>query len=150
MVRLPGAGAAGGLGAALLALGGMRESGADIVAAHTGLAAQLAAADLVVTGEGRLDEQSLRGKVVGALARRARGARPGGVGVLVLAGQIAAEPAALRAAGIGAAHSVADHAGSVRRAIDDAAGQLEALAERIAAGWTGDKTGDQTGDQTGE
>ena len=150
VVRLPGAGAAGGLGAALLALGGMRESGADIVAAHTGLAAQLAAADLVVTGEGRLDEQSLRGKVVGALARRARGARPGGVGVLVLAGQIAAEPAALRAAGIGAAHSVADHAGSVRRAIDDAAGQLEALAERIAAGWTGDKTGDQTGDQTGE
>ncbi|MEO6793679.1 MAG: glycerate kinase, partial [Mycobacterium sp.] len=47
-----GAGAAGGIGAALLALGGVVESGADIVASHTGLAAALAEADILVTGEG--------------------------------------------------------------------------------------------------
>ena len=54
---IPGAGAAGGLGAALLALGAGRESGAGLVVAHTGLADQIARADLIVTGEGRLDEQ---------------------------------------------------------------------------------------------
>ena len=54
--------------------------------------------------------------------------------MLVLAGQVGLDPAALRQAGITAAHSLADHAGSVSRAIDDAAGQLAGLAERTAAG----------------
>lgn len=127
----PGAGAAGGLGAALLALGGRRESGAAVIAARTGLAAQIAASDLVLTGEGRLDEQSLHGKVVGALARMAQS---GGVPVLVLAGQVALDPAALQPAGIAGAHSIAEYCGSVRRAIDEAADQLTGLAERTARG----------------
>jgi len=128
---IPGAGAAGGLGAALLALGAGRESGAGLVAAHTGLADQMARADLIVTGEGRLDEQSLHGKVVGALADAAR---PDGTAVLVLAGQVDLAPAAREAAGITAAHALADYAGSVRAAIDDAAAQQTGLAERTAAG----------------
>ncbi|HPX36242.1 MAG TPA: glycerate kinase [Mycobacterium sp.] len=128
----PGAGAAGGIGAALLALGGRRESGASVIAEHTGLAAEIGASDLVVTGEGRLDDQSLHGKVVGALARMAAAAGP--VPVLVLAGQVTLDAAALREAGIAAAHSLADYCGSVRRAIDDAAEQLTGLAERVAAG----------------
>ena len=75
--REPGAGAAGGIGAALLALGGRCESGAAIIAEHTRLADDIAAADLVITGEGRFDDQSLHGKVVGALAeRRGRGRVP--------------------------------------------------------------------------
>jgi len=127
---IPGAGAAGGLGAALLALGARRESGAGIILAHTGTTDQIAVTDLIVTGEGRLDEQSLRGKVVGALAAAAR---PYAVPVLVLAGQVALSQQALQAAGITAAHSLADYAGSVRRAIEDAAGQLAGLAERTAA-----------------
>ncbi|BBZ76500.1 hypothetical protein MANY_18370 [Mycolicibacterium anyangense] len=126
----PGAGAAGGLGAALLALGGRRESGAAVIAEHTGLAADIAAADVIVTGEGRFDDQSLHGKVVSALAA---GARPRGIPVLVLAGQVTLDPAVLRDAGITAAHSIADHAGSVQRAMDDAAAQLAGLAERTAA-----------------
>ena len=130
VVTLPGAGAAGGLGAALMALGGSRQSGADVIAAHTALDDAIAAADLVVTGEGSLDAQSLRGKVVGALARRARLA---GVPVLVLAGQISLPEAALTAAGIGAAHSLADHSGSVQRAIDEAPAQLTSLARAAAA-----------------
>ena len=130
----PGAGAAGGLGAALLALGAHRESGAAVIADHTGLAAEIAAADLVVTGEGRLDDQSLHGKVVGALARMAAAVAAGGVPVLVLAGQVDLSPAALQQAGVLAAHSLAEYCGSVRRAIDEAAEALTGLAEQTAAG----------------
>ncbi len=126
---LPGAGAAGGLGAALLALGGRRESGAALIAAHTGIPGELAKADLVLSGEGRLDDQSLHGKVVGALAAAAR---TRAVPVVVLAGQVALGPEACHAAGITAAHSLTDHAGSVARAMEDAAGQLAGLARRTA------------------
>lgn len=127
----PGAGAAGGLGAALLALGGRRESGATVIAAHTGLADDLAATDLVITGEGRFDDQSLHGKVISALAA---GARTHGSPVLVLAGQVTLDPAVLADAGVEAAYSITDHAGSVELAIGDAANQLIGLAAAVAAG----------------
>ncbi|MGB3355857.1 MAG: glycerate kinase, partial [Mycobacterium sp.] len=107
-----------------------RESGAAIIAEHTGLAADVAAVDLVITGEGRFDDQSLHGKVVSALAA---GARERQIPVLVLAGQVTLEPSALEAAGITSAHSITDHAGSVQRAIDDAANQLTGLASAVAA-----------------
>ena len=87
LARLPGAGAAGGLGAALLACGGaagVRVSGWS--AALTGLDAALDECDLVVTGEGAFDEQSLRGKVVAGVAGAAR---ERGVPCVVLAGQVA-------------------------------------------------------------
>lgn len=126
----PGAGAAGGLGAALLALGGRRESGAAVVAQHTGLTDDVARADLLITGEGRFDDQSLHGKVVSSLTATARGT---GIPVVVLAGQVTLDPATLSRAGITAARSLADHAGSVRLAIADAANQLTGLARRTAA-----------------
>ena len=125
-----GAGAAGGIGAALLSLGGRCESGASIVAQHTDLAGDLAAVDLVITGEGKFDEQSLRGKVVGALAAAAR---PAQVPVVVLAGQVLLDEATFQAAGILGAGSVSDHAGSVRLALVDAANQLIGLAADVAA-----------------
>jgi glycerate 2-kinase len=125
----PGAGAAGGLGAALLALGASRASGATVIAEHTRLADDVAAAELVITGEGRFDDQSLHGKVVSALAGSARG-----IPVLVLAGQITLDDEALQRAGIAAAHSIAEHAGSVQLAIDDAANQLTGLAKVTAHG----------------
>jgi glycerate 2-kinase len=128
----PGAGAAGGIGAALLALGGRRESGAAIIAEHTRLADDVAAADLVITGEGRFDDQSLHGKVVSALAGAARSR---GVPVLVLAGQVMLDEGALREAGITVARSIVDHTGSVQLAIDDAANQLAGLAQVTAATW---------------
>jgi glycerate 2-kinase len=128
----PGAGAAGGIGAALLALGGRRESGAAIIAEHTRLADDVAAASLVITGEGRFDDQSLHGKVVSALAAGARSRR---IPVLVLAGQVTLDEATLRQAGIEAAFSITDHAGSVQLAIDDAANQLDGLAHVTAATW---------------
>jgi glycerate kinase len=122
-----GAGAAGGLGAGLLALGGRRESGATVIAEHTRLADDVAAAELVITGEGRFDDQSLHGKVVSALATEARGTP-----VLVLAGQVTLDASALQDAGITAAYAVSDHAGSVQLAISDAANQLTGLAEVTA------------------
>ena len=126
---LPGAGAAGGLGAALLALGARRESGAAVIAEHTGLAEDLRAADLVITGEGRLDEQSLHGKVISALAS---GAADRQTPVVVLAGQVTLDEPALRAAGVSAAFALVDYAGSVELAIADAANQLAAMARSAA------------------
>ncbi|MDI3313755.1 MAG: glycerate kinase [Mycobacterium sp.] len=125
-----GAGAAGGIGAALLALGGRCTSGAALVAEHTQLADDIAAADLIVTGEGQLDEQSLHGKVVGALAAAAQ---PRGIPVLVLAGQVRLHESALRSAGILAAYAIADYAGSVGLALADAANQLMGLAAAVAS-----------------
>lgn len=125
-----GAGAAGGIGAALLALGARCQSGAAIIAEHTGLADDIAAADLVVSGEGRFDAQSLHGKVIGALAAAARSRQ---VPMLVLAGQVDLDNSALRPAGIVAAYAIADYAGSVRLALVDAANQLMGLASAAAA-----------------
>ncbi len=122
-------------GRGLLALGARRESGATVIAEYTHLADDVAAAELVVTGEGRFDDQSLHGKVVSALASGAgRAAHP----VLVLAGQVTLEPAALRDAGITAAYAIADYAGSVQLAIDDAANQLTGLAGRSRPTGTAD------------
>jgi glycerate kinase len=126
----PGAGAAGGIGAALLALGGRCESGAAIIAEHTHLAEDLETAELIVTGEGRFDEQSLHGKVVGSLVAAAR---PLGIPVIVLAGQVGLENSAVRSSGIMSALSIADYAGSARLAQADAANQLMGLASTVAA-----------------
>jgi glycerate 2-kinase len=126
----PGAAAAGGIGAGLLALGGRCESGAEIIAEHTHLADDLETAELIVTGEGRFDEQSLHGKVVGSLAAAAS---PLGIPVIVLAGQVGLEKSVVRSSGIMSALSIADYAGSVRLAQADAANQLMGLASEVAA-----------------
>ncbi len=129
----PGAGAAGGLGAALLALGARRVSGADLVRELTGLDAALDGAGLAVTGEGSFDWQSLRGRLVTAVARSAA-AR--GVPCLVLAGQVSVGRREAAAAGVDAAYAVADGAGGVDRSLADPAGTLAALAEKVARRWS--------------
>ncbi len=126
----PGAAAAGGIGAGLLALGGRCESGAAIIAEHTHLDDDLETADMIVTGEGTFDEQSLHGKVVGSLAAAAG---PLGIPVIVLAGQVGLEKTAVRTAGIMSALSMAEYAGSVGLALADAANQLMGLASQVAA-----------------
>jgi glycerate 2-kinase len=84
---LPGSGAAGGLAGGLAAVGARLLPGFDFVADRTHLDEQLANADLVVTGEGRLDATSFTGKVVGRVLERATAA---GVEALVVAGDVAA------------------------------------------------------------
>jgi len=88
----PGAGAAGGLGAAFLALGSRLTPGFARVADEVGLPALVAEADLVVTGEGRLDGQTARGKVTSGVAALAR--RDGAL-VVALAGQVDVASSAL-------------------------------------------------------
>jgi len=65
--NLPGTGAAGGLAGGLVALGGRLLPGFDLVADEVDLHDQIAASDLVITGEGYLDEQSFDGKVIGGV-----------------------------------------------------------------------------------
>jgi glycerate 2-kinase len=129
----PGAGAAGGLGAALLACGARRVSGAGLVRDLVGLDAALDHADLAITGEGSFDWQSLRGKLITAVAR---GAADRGVPCVVLAGQVSVGRREAAAVGVDSAYSVADDAGGVEASMADPAGTLAALAERVAARWS--------------
>jgi len=128
VAETPGAGAAGGLGAAILALGGRLTSGIDLVRDAIGLDEQLRQADLVITGEGSFDEQSLHGKVIDGVAGAARAS---GVPVTVLAGRVTADPAAWRAAGVTRAESLVEAFG-LERAMADASGGLRELAARLA------------------
>ncbi|MEP9391257.1 glycerate kinase [Gordonia sp. VNQ95] len=127
-----GAGAAGGLGAALLALGGRRISGASVVAEATDRDGDMARADLLITGEGKFDSQTLKGKVVSALTSSAQAA---GVPTVVVAGQVALSAEEIAGAGIAAAYAIVDHAGSVQLAMDDADHQLESMVTTIAEAW---------------
>lgn len=129
----PGAGAAGGLGAALLALGAHRVSGAGLVRELTDLDRAVATADLVITGEGSFDWESLRGKLVTSVAEAAA-AR--GVPVLVVAGQVAVGRRQAASVGVEAMYSVAEHAGSVEASLADPVGTLSALAEDVAREWS--------------
>ncbi|MBO5052235.1 MAG: glycerate kinase [Clostridia bacterium] len=96
----PGAGAAGGMGFALLAyLGGRLASGIDLVIDATGLEEKIRQADLVMTGEGRLDAQSCMGKAPVGVARLAK---KYGKPVVALAGCVTAEAVACNAQGIDA------------------------------------------------
>jgi glycerate kinase len=81
--EIDGTGAAGGLAGGLLAIGGRLVPGFDLVADHVDLHDRIAAADVIVTGEGFLDRQSLDGKVVGGILELATEA---GVPVIVIAG----------------------------------------------------------------
>ena len=88
--RLEGAGAAGGLAGGLASLGARLVPGFELVAELTGLAGRVAAADLVVTGEGRLDPSSFEGKVVGGVVAMVGGRVP----VLCVVGDADPETAA--------------------------------------------------------
>lgn len=84
VLSLPGGGAAGGLGAGLAAFFGAKlRRGTDVVLDTVGFDAMLDGADIVFTGEGRFDSQSMDGKLVSGVAARAKAAR---VPVIVLAG----------------------------------------------------------------
>ena len=98
VLDLPGGGAAGGMGAGAVAfLGGRLQMGIETVLDLTGFDARAADADLIFTGEGRLDGQSLRGKVVIGVARRAKRL---GVPVIAFVGASERELAAVYEEGV--------------------------------------------------
>jgi glycerate kinase len=123
---MPGAGAAGGLAFGLAAFCGARVvAGVDLVFALIGFEERLACSDLVLTGEGRIDAQSLRGKVVGSVARKARYC---GVPVVALVGQRALGQQELRSAGISHCFALCD-----RASLDEAVRRPGELLADLAA-----------------
>ncbi|MGZ3638692.1 MAG: glycerate kinase [Ktedonobacterales bacterium] len=106
VAHVPGAGAAGGLGAGLLAFAGATlVPGAQMVLAALDFAEKVAGATLVLTAEGQLDAQTAYGKSVGAVAAAAQQA---GAHVIALAGSIESEDTALHELGIDAALPLAE------------------------------------------
>ncbi|PWJ49864.1 glycerate kinase [Quadrisphaera granulorum] len=136
VARAPGAGAAGGLGYGLLVLGGHREAGARAVAQAVGLADRVARADVVLTGEGSLDWQSLHGKVVAEVARL--GVRTG-TPVVAVAGQVRLDVAQAVGAGLALVHAVvedaAHHPGELERSLASPGPALAAATAEAAAQW---------------
>lgn len=101
---LPGGGAAGGAGAGVFAfLSGKLRHGIDVVLDTVRFSEHLRGADFVITGEGRIDGQSLRGKVVSGVARRAV---ESGVPVIAVVGDIAPDAAQAYAQGVSAIFSI--------------------------------------------
>ena len=121
---MAGAGAAGGLAGGLAALGGRIIEGFDVVAEETRLAERLEGADLVVTGEGRLDAESFNGKVVGGVCAVADRL---GVPVVAVAGEVDAE-----APGPIPVLSLSRRFGPDRARTDTAACVEELVAEHLA------------------
>lgn len=129
--HLAGGGAAGGIPAALHAVFGAELSpGMELVAEALDLAGAIAESDLVVTGEGSLDEQSLRGKAPGAIAALAHEA---GVPVVVIAGSVTLTPEQLSRAGIAAAFPLADGATTLDELLRRAPELLRAASTRLGA-----------------
>ena len=125
-----GAGAAGGTGfAALAVLGASLRSGIDLVLDLVGFRERTAGADLVITGEGSLDEQTLHGKAVAGVAAAARAA---GVPVVAVCGRNTLEPDSLHRRGVAAAYPLIDLEPDVGRCMADAAELLRALGARVA------------------
>ncbi len=129
----PGVGAAGGLGFAGLAVLHARfRPGIELVAELSGLAQAMQGADLVITGEGRLDGQSLHGKTPVGVARIAQRA---GLPVIALAGSLGEGYQRLYEAGIDAAFSLTPGPMILQDAMAEAASQLQARAGDIARLW---------------
>jgi glycerate kinase len=127
-----GAGAAGGLGFALLLLGATRTSGLDLVASAVRLAERARACDLVLTGEGAFDFSSRAGKVPYGVATIAAAAlRP----CVALAGQVLVGAREMRALGIESAYSLFETVGE-ERAFAEPAASLADLAARVARTWS--------------
>ncbi len=129
----PGAGAAGGVGfAALAVLGAEVQSGIGIVLDLVGFARHLPDACLVVTGEGALDAQTLSGKAPAGVAAAAKDA---GIPVVTVSGRVALSADQLAAAGIRRAYALTDIESDPERCFAEAGPLLEELARTLANEW---------------
>ena len=127
-----GAGAAGGIGFALMLLGGSRRPGVEVVADAVGLGEHVSGAGLVITGEGAFDFSSRSGKVPYGVAQVATSRL---VPCIALAGQVLIGSREMRALGVESAYSVVDLVGE-ERAFAAPAEALADLAERAARTWS--------------
>ncbi len=131
VANIPGAGAAGGMGAAFLAfLDARLNSGIDLVVLATGLEEAIRTADLVITGEGQMDAQSAHGKAPVGVARVAGRYR---VPVIGISGSLGDGASLLNQHGITALFSVVNGPCSLEAALGDAAKNIRATAKNVAA-----------------
>ncbi|MBN2898475.1 MAG: glycerate kinase [Clostridia bacterium] len=127
--ELPGAGAAGGMGAAVTAfLGGALKRGIDIVIEASGLESAIRSADLVITGEGSMDHQTLYGKVPSGVAKLAQ---QYGKPVIGIAGGLGDGAEQLYGHGFKALFSIVDRPMSLEEAMAHAEELLSRAAERM-------------------
>ena len=131
--QTPGAGAAGGVGFALLTvLGAELRSGVDVVLDLVGLDSALVGADLVVTGEGAIDAQTLRGKAVAGVARRAAAH---GIPVVAVCGRVDLDAEGLAALGIRAVYPLSDLEPDPAQSLAAAPVLLRRNGSRVARDW---------------
>ncbi|MDE2701263.1 MAG: glycerate kinase, partial [Gemmatimonadota bacterium] len=129
VARMPGAGAAGGLGAGLVAFAGATlKSGVDIVLRTTELEKYVKGADLVITGEGKVDFQTAFGKTPSGVARAAKKHR---VPVVAIGGALSDDAHNVFAHGIDGIASAAAKDMSLDEALRDSRPHLENVAERV-------------------
>ncbi|MCL4426408.1 MAG: glycerate kinase [Firmicutes bacterium] len=127
--EIPGAGAAGGLGAGLMAfLDARLRPGMDLVLEVTGFREQVTGADLVITGEGRVDSQTLFGKVPCGVARAAK---EHGVPVVAIAGSLGDDVTAIHSCGIDAFFSLTAGPTTLEEAMQKAASLLAQAAGQV-------------------
>ncbi|MDQ6642228.1 MAG: glycerate kinase [Actinomycetota bacterium] len=127
-----GAGAAGGIGFALMLVGATRAPGVELVADAVGLVDTIRGSDLVVTGEGTFDVSSRSGKVPYGVAQLAV---PALVPCIALAGDVLVGSREMRMLGIESAYSLVELVGR-EAAFGEPAGSLATLAERVARTWS--------------
>lgn len=133
VANIPGSGAAGGFGAGIVAwLGGRLSPGIDVILDAAEFDRVLKDADLVVTGEGRIDRQTAFGKAPVGVARRAKAA---GIPCIAIAGGIGPGCANLHPLGIDAVFSICDGPMALDAAIRDARSLAERCGEQIARLW---------------
>ncbi len=132
VTTLPGGGAAGGLAGGLAALGARLVPGIELVAAEAGLAEQIAASDLVITGEGAMDRQSFEGKVVGGVVSKAVEA---GVQVVIIVGRVDGRSRSMAESRGVEVVSLVERFGE-RRAMSKPLWCIEMAAARVLESWT--------------
>ena len=129
VAKLPGAGAAGGLGAGLVAfLGGRMRPGAELVTRVVGLEGKLAGCDLVITGEGRLDGQTAFGKAPAGVAKVAKRL---GIPVIAICGSLSADADNVRTIGIEAFFSALEEPVPEADLPKRGPGMLERCSEQV-------------------
>lgn len=131
VLSLEGGGAAGGMGAALYAFCGANlRPGIEIVTDALGLADLVAAADLVITGEGRIDSQTIHGKVPVGVAKVAKRFN---VPVIGIAGSLTADVGVVHQHGLDAVFSVLYSVCTLEEALANAAANVRMTARNVAA-----------------
>ncbi|MCY8673609.1 glycerate kinase [Bacillus haynesii] len=131
---IPGAGAAGGLGAGLCAfLKAELKSGVDIVLDTLSFSERIKGADLVITGEGKIDGQTASGKTPAGVAKRARSEN---IPVIAFAGSLGEGCELVYDIGISALFSIVPGISSLENALADGSSNLTRCARNVAAVWS--------------